>query len=160
MKIGLALRDLHKDEGELARALLKLSERHRASQEVHHVARDLAVWSQHHVRELAEVAGRYDETLEPVPTQEPGLLKAVREKGGELAGRSRSPGLILLRDLREVYTRASGVSVDWELLAQAAQGIKDSELLAVVQRCHPQTLRQTRWANAMLKELATQALVS
>jgi hypothetical protein len=37
------------------------------------------------------------------------------------------------------------VSVDWKLLGQAAQATKDSELLALTQRCHPQTLRQMRW---------------
>lgn len=160
MKIGLALRDLHHDEGELARDLLHLSERHAANHEIYHVARDLAVWSQQHVRELAGVAGRYDEDLDPEPPDEPGLLKTVREKSGEMVGRTRSPALLLLRDLREVYTRASGVSVDWELVAQAAQAVKDLELLDVAQRYHPQTLRQSRWANAQLKVLATQALVS
>jgi len=39
--------------------------------------------------------------------------------------------------------------LDWELLAQAAQATKDGELLAVTARCHLQTLRQMRWANAM-----------
>jgi hypothetical protein len=55
---------------------------------------------------------------------------------------------------------ASGVSVDWELVAQAAQGVKDRDLLAVTERCHPQTLRQSKWANSQLKEKATQILVS
>ena len=52
----------------------------------------------------------------------------------------------------------AGVSLDWELLAQGAQAIKDDELLALSKQCHPQTLRQMRWANAMLKELSPQAL--
>ncbi len=160
MKIGLALADLHHDESELARDLVRLAERHRVNHGVYHVARDLAAWSQQHVRELASVAHRYDEDLDPEPPDEQGLLRTIREKSGELVGRNRAPALVLLRDLREVYTRACGVSVDWELVAQAAQAVKDTGLLDVVQRCHPQTLRQTRWANAMLKELATQALVS
>jgi hypothetical protein len=37
------------------------------------------------------------------------------------------------------------------------QAAKDSDLVALTTRCHPQTLRQMRWANAMLKELAPQA---
>ncbi|AQZ64053.1 unnamed protein product [[Actinomadura] parvosata subsp. kistnae] len=52
---------------------------------------------------------------------------------------------------------ASGVSLDWELLAQ---GARRAGLLALARRCHPQTLRQLRWANARLKESATQPLVS
>jgi hypothetical protein len=60
--------------------------------------------------------------------------------------------------LRRLHVTAAGVSVDWELLGQAAQATKDSELLALTQRCHPQTLRQMRWANAMLKTLSPQIL--
>lgn len=50
--------------------------------------------------------------------------------------------------------------MDWELLAQGAQGAKDVDLIDLSQRCHPQSLRQMRWANAMLKELSAQALTS
>jgi hypothetical protein len=75
-------------------------------------------------------------------------------------GRRSAPALLLLRDLRSIYTDASGVSVDWEVLAQAAQGMKDRELLAVASRCHPQTLRQVRWANSQIKEQAPQIIAS
>ena len=68
--------------------------------------------------------------------------------------------LLLLRDLREVYMKASGVSADWEMLAQTAQGIKHTDLLAVAQKCHPETLHQMHWANAKLKESSTQILIS
>jgi hypothetical protein len=60
----------------------------------------------------------------------------------------------------DVYSRvAAGVSLDWELLGQGAQA-KDSELLALTKQCHPQSLRQMRWANAMLKVLSPQVLAS
>jgi hypothetical protein len=59
-----------------------------------------------------------------------------------------------------VYIKAAGVSVDWELLAQAAQGIKHADLLDLAKKNHPDTLRQMRWANGKLKESATQILVS
>jgi hypothetical protein len=55
---------------------------------------------------------------------------------------------------------AAGTSVDWELLGQVAQAAKDEELLSLTSRCHPETLRQMRWANAMLKELSPQVLTS
>jgi anaerobic selenocysteine-containing dehydrogenase len=35
-----------------------------------------------------------------------------------------------------------------------------SELLNLTSRCHPEALRQMRWANAMLKELSPQVLMS
>ena len=72
----------------------------------------------------------------------------------------RAPGLLLLADLRHVHRVAAGVSLDWELLAQAAQGMKQLSLLELAQDCHPQTLRQMRWANAQLKQSATQVIAS
>jgi hypothetical protein len=38
--------------------------------------------------------------------------------------------------------------------------VKDDELLALAQDCHPQTLRQLRWANAMVKEISAQVMVA
>lgn len=72
-------------------------------------------------------------------------------------GRRPEPGLLLLADLRHLHRVAAGISLDWELLAQAA---KDAELLALAKRCHPESLRHMRWANAMLKVLSPQVLVS
>jgi hypothetical protein len=160
MKIGLALEELHRSEADLAKELLKVSERHKVDHEIFHLGRDLASWSQQHVREIAEIGHHYGQDLDPNSGSEHGLLDTVREKGSELIGRMSSSSLLLLRDLREVYIKAAGVSVDWELLAQAAQGIKHRELLELAQRCHPDTLRQMRWANGKLKESATQILVS
>ena len=78
----------------------------------------------------------------------------------ELLGRRPEPGLLLLVDLRRLHRKAAGVSLDWELLAQGAQAAKDPDLLALSQQCHPQTLRQMKWANAMLKTLSPQILAS
>jgi len=50
--------------------------------------------------------------------------------------------------------------VDRELLAHGAQAATDERLLELAQRCHPETLRQVRWANAMLKELVPQTLTN
>jgi hypothetical protein len=86
--------------------------------------------------------------------------RKLREKGSELLGRDKDAGLLLLSDLREIYIKASGVSLDWEMLAQAAQGIRHTDLLEVTKRCHPETLRQAKWANAKLKESSTQVLIS
>jgi hypothetical protein len=67
---------------------------------------------------------------------------------------------LLLADLRRAHRLAAGVSLDWELVAQGAQAAKDEELLDLAGRCHPQALRQMRWANAMLKELSPQTLAT
>jgi len=159
-KIPLAMEELHRSEHELAVELLRMSDRHKAEHEVFHLARDLSQWSAEHIRELAR-AGR-DRGLDLAEdVDEPSTLATgVREKTAELLGRRPEPGLVLLADLRRIHLMAAGVSLDWEVLGQAAQAARDRELLALTKRCHPETLRQARWANAMLKEAAPQVLLS
>ncbi|WP_214415345.1 hypothetical protein [Sphaerisporangium fuscum] len=160
MKLDLVIRELHRSENELAHALLRMAERHKADHETHHITADLVRWCHDHVRELAGIGKHYGLDLDPSPAGEPTLLERAREKADEWLGRHPQPSLLLLADLRHLYRVASGVSLDWELLAQAAQGAKQVELLELAERCHPQTLRQVRWANARLKESAAQALLS
>jgi hypothetical protein len=160
VKIDLALEELHRSENDLAGQLLAMSDRHKADHELFHVARDLAVWSQEHVREIARVGRRYGLDLDAEAQGDPTLLERVRQEIADRLGRRTAPALLLLRDLRSVYMDASGVSVDWELVAQAAQGVRDRQLLDVASRCHPQTVRQSKWANSQLKVRATQILVS
>ncbi|QOW01438.1 hypothetical protein [Rhodococcus pyridinivorans] len=56
--------------------------------------------------------------------------------------------------------RSRGPRLDWEILVQTAQALSDRELLALSERCHPQTLRQLRWANAKLEEIAAQTVIT
>jgi len=160
VKLDLALRELHRSENSLAADLLKVADRHKVDHEIYHVARDLAHWSQQHVHELAEIGQRYGLNLKDDSPEDSGLLSTVRNKASELVGRRPEPGLLLLADLRHLHRVAAGVSLDWELLGQGAQAAKDSELLTLTKRCHPQSLRQMRWANAMLKVLSPQVLAS
>jgi hypothetical protein len=159
MKIGTVLRDLHHDENELARALLRLADRHRADHEVFHLGHDLADWSVRHVREIAAIAGSFGEELDPAPDGTPSLVDEARRTLSVLAGRSKDAELLMVRDLRDVYLRASGVLTDWEMIGQAAQAIAHDELLALATRCQAETKRQATWANAKIKEASTQALV-
>lgn len=160
MKLDLALRELHRSENSLAADLLKVADRHKVDHEIYHVARDLAHWPQQHVHELAEIGQRYGLNLKDDSPEDSGLLSTVRNKASELVGRRPEPGLLLLADLRHLHRVAAGVSLDWELLGPGSQAAKDSELLALTKRCHPQALRQMRWANAMLKVLSPQVLAS
>ncbi len=160
MKLDMAIEELHRSENHLAHQLLAVAERHKADHEVFHVGHDLATWSQDHVRRLAPFGDRYGVRLDPEPAGEPALLERLSEAVSNRLGRRSAPALLLLRDLRSLFVHASGVSADWEMVAQVAQGIRDTDLLALAQRCHPQTLRQAKWANSHLKESATQILVT
>lgn len=159
-KIPMAIEELHRSESDLAADLLRISDRHKADHEVHHVARDIARWSQQHVRELARIGRDFGLELDPEPPDDVTMLAKARQKGDELLGRHHEASMLLLAGLRAVHKDAAGVSLDWEVLAQTAQALKEEELLEVAERCHPQTLRQMRWANAKLKESSAQVMVT
>ncbi|SNT34786.1 hypothetical protein [Actinacidiphila glaucinigra] len=154
------LRALHGDEEHLAKEFVAVADRHRTEHEVHHVAVDLAAWSREHTRRIADTAQAYDLDLDPLDEPHVGLLSTIGRKTAEAVGRHPEPALLLLRDLRDLHLAASGNSLYWEMLAQAGQATKDEALLDVATRCHPQTLRQMRWTNTMIKTLSPQALAS
>ena len=160
MKLDMAIEELHRSENHLVTVLLSMSDKHKVDHEVFHLCRDMAEWSKKHVAELARIGRDFGLDLDPEANGDPGPLEAVRQRTSELLGRRQAPGLLLLADLRHLYKEASGTSVDWELLAQGAQGAKNKELLDLAERCHPQTLRVSRWANAKLKETSPQVLAS
>jgi hypothetical protein len=131
-------------EADLAAALGRLADDHRADADVSFVADDLAQWSQDHAAALAEHADLRlpDDAVDdvrPAPARD-------------------DPGAALLRDLRDVYLRASGLASDWDVLGQAAKARRDDELLALVERCAPQNRRQVTWLRAKRKESAAQIL--
>ena len=159
-KVGLAIRELHRAENDLAAELLQASSRHKTDHDIYYLGRDLAKWSHEHVRELARHGKNYDVDLDAEPNQESGVPATIRQTGAELVGGHHDPGLLLLRDLREIHRKAAGVSLDWEVLAQTAQALKDTELLTLAKACHPRTLRQLRWANAALKANAPQIMAT
>ena len=158
--IALILRTLHDSEQHLSDDLLTVAERHRAEHEVHHVATDLAAWSQAHVRRLAEAAARHGTNLEGSPDPACGDFSTSRKNASEALEHRPEPGILLLRDLRELHLSAAANSLHWEMLAQAGQASRDTALLQLASDCHPQTSRQMRWTNTMIKTLAPQILTS
>jgi hypothetical protein len=158
--IGRTLSELHDGESRLAIELRAVSERHRSEHEVYHVARDLERWSMEHVRRLAEIGRNYGQELCDDPHRAGRPLGGIRDQVADPNGRHPRPGLLLLRDLRNLYVVASGNSLSWEMLAQAAQASRNTELLNLATACHPQTLRQVRWANTLIKTMSPQILTS
>ncbi|GAA3204547.1 hypothetical protein GCM10010451_63880 [Streptomyces virens] len=159
--VGITLRALHDGERDLEHDLLAAAERHRTEHEFHHVATDVARWSREHATRLARIGpGHGVELSGPRDHSSPGALAALREKAAEALGRRPGTGLLLLHDLRELHLAAVRNSLHWEMLAQAAQAARDQPLLDLVSACHPQTLRQMRWTNTMIKVLSPQLLTS
>ncbi|MFC5907975.1 hypothetical protein [Streptacidiphilus monticola] len=155
------LKDLYQGEAELERQLHEVAERHRTEHEVHHVALDVSRWCRRHRELLAHTAPGYGADLPAAESEEtPGPLAALREKAAEALGRRPEPGLLLLHDLTELHLAAARNSLHWEMLAQAGQAMKEQPLLELASRCHPETLRQMRWTNTLVKILSPQVLTS
>ncbi|AIJ23727.1 hypothetical protein [Amycolatopsis methanolica] len=108
MKIALALRELHRAEKALVRDLLKMSDRHHAEPEIHHVARDLARWSRDHVRALADAGRPYGLELGAEVAERSGPLAPVRTAVSELLSTRPEPGVLLLADLRRLHRACAG----------------------------------------------------
>ena len=160
MKLTLVLRELHRSEIALARFLLRVAERHRVEHEIYHMAHDLAGWSHRHAAEIAAAGEMFGVRLSESPAKTTMLAAAVRKEVSELIGRRPAPGLLLVADLRRIQLKATAVSIDWDLLAQAAQVLREPVLLQLSQGCHPETLRQIDWANTMVKQLSPQVLAN
>lgn len=163
MKLGLAIREVREAERALATQLNALGERHKADHDVFHLTETLQRLAHANLEALAPPAERYGVSVDAGDAPEEhggGLIERAREKTSELLGRRPEPGLLLLRDLRELHLLYAEASIDWVMLGQGAQAAKDAELLAVVSHCHAQTLRGMKWTVSRLKEAAPQVLTS
>ena len=140
---------LHRSECELAKALREIGDAHVDEVDVHTLTTRLAKQSESHAEALTPFASRYGEEA----AGEPERLHSTLFAG------ARSGGLGLLRDLHDLYLMACECEITWTLVAQAAQGARDRELLETVQRCEAETATQVKWLRSRMKEAAPQALV-
>ena len=134
----------------LADSLRAVADGHARQADVYHTCRMLAGWSDAHRHRLAPIVERYgeqDDLDEPERLRASGLAE-VRE--GEVG---------LLRDLQDLHVLASLVQTTWTVVAQAAQGMRDPELLEIANRSNAETSRQLSWLNTRMKQAAPQALI-
>ena len=140
---------LHKAQVDLAAAYREVGEAHGDEPDVRHLCQTLAGDCDHHAAQLAPFAERYGEDA----PDEPDRLHA------ELFSGTREGPIGLLRDLHDLYLMAAQCDMAWTLIGQAAQGARDEELYAVVQRCEGATATQMKWLRTRMKQAAPQALV-
>jgi hypothetical protein len=59
------------------------------------------------------------------------------------------------------YLRSARKACDisWTMIGQAAQGVRDRELLETVNACEGQTATQIKWLKTRMKQAAPQALL-
>lgn len=140
---------LHKAEDDLATALRAVGRAHTDEPDVRHDCERMAAQCDRHVSALAPVVARYGEEAD----DEPDRLHSDLFQG------TRTGGLGLLRDLHDLYLMACESDITWTLVGQAAQGVRDRELLDVVGACESDTSIMLAWLRTRMKAAAPQALV-
>jgi hypothetical protein len=151
MKLPVYLGLLHKSEGILAESFRQVAEGHGDEPDVHFLCLTLARQCDEHQKALAPAVDRYGEVTED---DEPERLHA------QGLSRTRTGPVGLLRDLQDLYLLASLVDITWTVVKQAGQGLRDSELLAIVATCDGQTGTQLKWLQTRIKQAAPQALIA
>jgi hypothetical protein len=147
--LGHYLRLLHRAEEDLAAAFRAVGEGHAADVDVYYLTARLAEQCDDHATRLQRFAERYGEDA----GEEPERLHS------ELFTGTREGGLGLLRDLHDLYLMATECDIVWTLVAQAAQGVRDTELLDVVSHAEGETAVQLQWLKTRMKQAAPQTLV-
>jgi hypothetical protein len=149
MQLAHYLGLLHHAETELAAAFRHVADAHGDEPDVVHTCQRLAQECDRHAQHLQPFAARYGEDAD----DEPERLRS------ELFGSTRTGPLGLLRDLHDLYLIATECDIAWTLIAQAAQGARDADLLATVQACDGETTVQLKWLKTRMKQAAPQTLV-
>jgi hypothetical protein len=153
MKLDQAIEDVQDAEAELARELRAVGERHAAEHDLYHLSHTLAKQCAEHIERLSPFAERYGAS-----SGDGGVAESP--KSAELLGRSESAGLLLLRDLRNLYLTAQAAEIAWAILSQAAKAVRDRELLATVSSCHQEAETCGKWLRTRIKESAPQVLAT
>jgi hypothetical protein len=149
MQLAHYLGLLHRAQEQLAKAFREIGEGHADEQDVFHQCLRLARQCDAHAEALKPFADRYGEEAD----DEPERLHSTLFEG------AREGPLGLLRDLHDLYLMASECDISWTLVGQAAQGVRDTELLDVVRECEGETSIQLKWLKSRMKEAAPQTLV-
>jgi hypothetical protein len=157
VNLELAIEQVHDAESELVRELERVGEAHKADHDIHHLGASLSDKARTRIERLAAEGERHGASLNH-DVKGTGPLAPLREKASELAGRRPEGGLLLLRDLRRLHLASVRASIDWVVLAQAAQAARDEQLLGLVSECHPQVLQVLKWTTTRIKQAAPQAL--
>lgn len=149
MHLVTYLEFLQRAEQSLAGSYRTISAGHAADADVHYATAGFAAQCDVHADALGPVLARSEPAGEPAPER-------LHVTG---VSQHRAGPVGLLRDLQDLYQLANLVDVTWTLIGQAAHGARDHDLLAVVDRCSPQTAAQLDWLRMRMKAAAPQTLL-
>lgn len=136
-------------EQALANAFDEVGAAHGDEPDVEHTCKVLGDHARDHSEALRPIVERYGEQGDSEPER-----LAAAEFGG-----ARSGAVGLLRDLQDLYALASFVDITWTVVEQAAQGLRDDDLLKLAGDREADTSRQLTWLQTRMKQAAPQALI-
>jgi hypothetical protein len=142
--------------GLLHHAQLCLADAFRQVATAHGEETDVAIICAQQARHCDERARRLRPFAERYAEEAPDEPERLHS---ELFRGTRTGGLGLLRDLQDLYLMAAECDICWTVVGQAAQGIRDTGLAAVVADAETETEAQLAWLRTRMKQAAPQALV-
>jgi hypothetical protein len=150
MQLAHYLGMLHRAESALSTSFHEVADAHGFEPDVASQCRRLAGQADERVGRLGPIVERYGEDA---GEDEPERLH------NELFGGARTGPLALLRDLHDLYLMATECDVVWKLVGQAAQALRDRELIDLVSASEPEVAVAMKWLTTRMKAAAPQALV-
>jgi hypothetical protein len=154
MQLAIYLALAENAERTLASSFRTVADGHAQHPDVYFLCRELAALSDEHMRRVQPFAQRYGEEHTAGDTAEPERLHA------DGLAQVRSGPVGLLRDLQDLHVLGTLVQTTWTVVIQAAQGLRDRDLLEVAQQSSSDTSRQLSWLNTRMKVAAPQALIA
>jgi hypothetical protein len=148
LKVGEYLGLLHGSEIALFEALEQVARTHLKAPDIHSMCLTLASWSRATLGELKTLIERYGEAREAEPER---LRRALRLQ-------EKPTAFGLLRDLHDCWLLASEGQLSLILLDQAAKGLRDKQMIELIERMKQQNERQVRWLLDRAKRAAPQTL--
>jgi hypothetical protein len=84
----------------------------------------------------------------------------VQKLYSELFQGPRSGSIALLRDLHDLWLLATEARICWTLLLQAAQALRDKDLIETCMQNRQESDRQIAWLETRSKQAAPQTLIA
>lgn len=156
-KIGLALSQTSTAEAALAKEWAHVGEREAVEQELYYNARHFSGQCSRRIDDLQHLGEKYGKDIEDKgETDFFSMVANVRHKISELVGRTPESGIVLMNDLRLLYTVAEATSFHWIVLGQIAQAARDQDMLTLVGKDHKEVLTQIKFIKTLTKAAAPQ----
>lgn len=132
---------LEGSERALADALDKVAAAHASEPDIRNQCHLLAQWSRQEMAELRTIIGRYGEARQAEP----------KRLGKALAPKQQKGGFGLVRDLHDCWLMANETHMSLIVLDQAAKGLRDEQMRALIERLDAQNQRQRNWLLTRIK---------